>query len=207
MLLETQPSLRLVGEAGTCAVALELAAREQPDIILLDLDLGGSRSTDCLQELLTVATAARVIILTGVRDSQLHKQAVHLGAVGLVLKEHAAETLLKAIERVHAGEVWLDRTMIANVLSHMTRATTSVDPEVAKIALLTDREREVIALLGEGLKNKQIAERLFISEATVRHHLTSVFGKLEVADRLELVIYAYRHNLIHLRPLGNSSSS
>jgi DNA-binding NarL/FixJ family response regulator len=116
--------------------------------------------------------------------------------MGVVLKEKAAETLLRAIERVHAGEVWLERAMMASVLSQMTRASQQPDPEAAKIATLTTREREVIALIGEGLRNRQIAERLFISETTVRHHLTSIFAKLEVADRLELVIYAFRHALV-----------
>jgi DNA-binding NarL/FixJ family response regulator len=117
--------------------------------------------------------------------------------VGLVLKEKAAEVLLKAIERVHAGEVWLDRTLLASVLGDLTRASLKqpIDPEAIKIATITAREREVIGLIGQGLKNRQIGERLFISETTVRHHLTSIFGKLEVADRLELVIYAYRYGL------------
>jgi DNA-binding NarL/FixJ family response regulator len=94
--------------------------------------------------------------------------------------------------------VWLEGTMIASVLGELTRRSgpPPPDPEGAKIATLTAREREVIALIGEGLKNRQIAKRLFISETTVRHHLTSIFDKLGVADRLELVIYAYRHGLL-----------
>ncbi len=113
--------------------------------------------------------------------------------MGVVLKEQASDVLLRAIEKVHAGEVWLERTMIAHVLGQMTRRRShpQLSPEEAKIATLTAREREVMALIGEGLKNSQIAQRLFISETTVRHHLTSTFGKIGVHDRLELVIYAY----------------
>ncbi len=120
-----------------------------------------------------------------------------LGAMGLVFKEKAAEVVIRAIERVHAGEVWFDRTLIGNVLTELSRAsaTKKLDPEATKITKLTEREREIAALIGEGLKNKQIANRLFISETTVRHHLTSVFDKLGVTDRLELIIYAYRHGL------------
>jgi DNA-binding NarL/FixJ family response regulator len=120
--------------------------------------------------------------------------------MGLVLKEKAAEVLLQAIEKVRAGEVWLDGAMIASVLREMThtREAQPVNPKSARLALLTEREREVIALVGQGLRNKQVAERLFISETTVRHHLTAIFAKLEVADRLELVIYAYRHGLAGL---------
>jgi DNA-binding NarL/FixJ family response regulator len=123
-----------------------------------------------------------------------------LGARGLVLKEKAAEVLLQAIMKVHAGEAWLERTMMANVLDALghTSRHRQTDPEAAKIAMLTARECDVIALLGEGLKNQQIATRLHISETTVRHHLTVIFDKLEVVDRLELVVYAYRHGLVKL---------
>src|SRR5204863_7278946 len=145
----------------------------------------------------SAAATARVLTLTGVRDPELHRRAVRLGVMGVVVKEKAAEVLLQAIEKVHAGEVWLERAMITRVLREMTRRDepTQTDPEAAKTATLTAREREVIALIGEGLKNQQIARRLFISETTVRHHLTAIFAKPGVADRLELVIYAYRHGL------------
>jgi DNA-binding NarL/FixJ family response regulator len=198
MLLESQGGIVVVGEAGQGAEALEIVSRKQPDIILLDLDLSGETSTDCIPALLTAAENARIIVLTGVRDNDLHQHAVRLGAVGLVLKERAGTTLLRAIERVYAGEVWLERTMMASVLQRMTRTSHRTDPEADKIATLTAREREVIALIGEGLRNRQVADRLFISETTVRHHLTSIYDKLDVADRLELVIYAYRHGLITL---------
>jgi DNA-binding NarL/FixJ family response regulator len=139
-------------------------------------------------------------VLTGSGDPELHRQAVHLGAIGVLSKDKPAEILIKAIERIHAGEAWLDRTMTATVLREMSprNRNRNQDPEEIKIASLTDREREVIKLVGEGLKNKQIAERLFISDVTVHHHLTSVYSKLEVADRLELLIYAYRHGLAEL---------
>ena len=114
--------------------------------------------------------------------------------MGIVLKEHAAEQLLKAIKKVHEGEVWIERSMVGSMIQELSRPAM-VDPEVVKIESLTEREREVIALVGEGLKNKQVGERLFISETTVTHHLSSVFSKLEVSDRLELIIYAFRHGL------------
>src|SRR5207247_2084469 len=104
-------------------------------------------------------------------------------------------SLVKAIEKVYDGEVWLDRSMIASVLN--TRARGDMSPEqslyATQIATLTEREREVIQLIGEGLRNKEIAERLVISEATVRNHLTSIFAKIGVNDRFELVVFAYRY--------------
>ncbi|MGE3541475.1 MAG: response regulator [Candidatus Tectimicrobiota bacterium] len=197
MLLESHPGIQVVAEAVQCAEALEAAARERPDVIVLDLDLGTESGLDCLPDLLTTAATSRVVVLTGVRDAALHRQAIRLGAVGLVRKEKAVDELLQAIEKVHAGEVWLESTMVASVLGEMTRTRPAqpVDPEAAKMASLTEREREVVTLVGQGLRNRQIAERLSISETTVRHHLTAIFAKLEVHDRLELVIYAYRHNL------------
>lgn len=196
MLIESQPGLTVVGEAGNGAEALA-AAREQPDIILLDLALGEDNALDFLPKLLATAPRARVLILTGMHDPELHRRAARLGAVGLVFKEQAPETLLKAIEKVHAGEVWLERTMTASLLSEMAYAgeTRQAYPEAPRIAALTGQERKVIALLGEGLKNREIAERLFIREVTVRHHLTAIFDKLGVTDRLELLVYAYRHGL------------
>jgi two-component system, NarL family, nitrate/nitrite response regulator NarL len=197
MVIESNSGLKVVGEAGNRADALAIASREQPDIILLDLDLNGASGLDFLAELFTLARDARVIILTGVYDAAAHQRAMHLGAMGLVLKEKAAEVVIKAIEKVHAGEVWFDRVMMGHMISQLSRATITPKskPEAQKIASLTEREREIVALIGEGLKNKLIANRLFISETTVRHHLTSVFDKLGVSDRLELIIYAYRHGL------------
>jgi DNA-binding NarL/FixJ family response regulator len=202
LIIESQPHMRVVGEAADRASALWAAAAERPDIILLDLDLGDESGADVLPELRDSVPDSRVILLTGLRDPEAHRRAVQRGAMGLVLKETAIETVIKAIEKVHAGEVWLDRTMIATILSERLRATGSHEhnADAARIATLTDREREVIRLVGEGLKNRQIAERLVISEATVRHHLTSIFSKLGVTDRFELVIYAYRHGLARLRP-------
>jgi len=197
MLLESQPGITVVGEASTCADALALATDTQPDIIVLDLDLGGENAVESIPALLHTAPDTRILILTGVRDPEVHRQAIRHGASGLVLKEKAVETLLQAIAKVRAGEVWLEPTMIARVLSDLTRPQSSPkpSPEAAKIARLTDREREVITLLGAGLRNKLIAERLYISEATVRHHLTSIFAKLDISDRFELAIYSYQHGL------------
>ncbi len=142
--------------------------------------------------------------------------------MGLVRKLEAAEVLVQAIKKVHAGEVWLDGLLMARLLeelwkmrerensSHTSAPLNSerhlsqrselsakqVSPEeIAKIALLTDRERELVTLIGEGLRNQQIADRLRISVITVRHHLSSIFSKLGVSDRFELAIYAYRHGL------------
>ncbi|HEX7175525.1 MAG TPA: response regulator transcription factor [Pyrinomonadaceae bacterium] len=198
LLIETDKRFAVCGEAENCRDALDLAQSTQPDLILLDIDLDGENSLECVPSLLKVSPASRVLVLTGHSDEDVHAQALRAGAIGLVLKKEAASVLLKAIDKVDQGEVWFDRATMGSVLSEMSRGggRASEDIEGAKIATLTDREREVVTLIGEGLKNKHIADRLCISETTVRHHLTSIFDKLGVTDRLVLVIYAYRHNLV-----------
>ncbi|MEW6126341.1 MAG: response regulator transcription factor [Acidobacteriota bacterium] len=197
ILIESQESLTMVGEAGNRQEAFAIAEGEQPDIILLDIDLGGENGLDLIPELLNLATQARIVVLTGVRDQAVHQQAISLGAMGIVQKDRAFEVLVGAIERVNAGEAWLDPTLMAKVLNQMSAAgkAKKVDPEEAKIATLTEREREVLEHIGQGLKNKEIADKLFISEWTVRHHITSIFSKLEVSDRVELILYAYKRGL------------
>lgn len=196
-LIESQANLTMVGEAGNRKEALEIAEREKPNVILLDLDLGGENGLDLITDLQNAANEARIVVLTGVRDQQIHQEAVRLGALGIVQKDRAFDVLVGAIERVNAGETWLDPSLMAKVLSQMSSAGRSkkTDPEEAKIATLTEREREVLGLIGQGLKNKEIADKLFISEWTVRHHITSIFSKLEVSDRVELILYAYKKGL------------
>jgi two-component system, NarL family, nitrate/nitrite response regulator NarL len=196
MLIESRSGLAVVGEASNYADA-RAAGLHEADIILLDSDLDPTANLDFLQEMVASENPARLLILTGTADLESHYCAVRLGAMGLVLKESPAEVLVKAIEKVHAGEVWLDRSAIARVLRGLSngKEDSSGDPDGARIANLTERERNVIEVIGEGLKNKLIAERLFISETTVRHHLSSIFEKLGVSDRFELLVYAYRHKL------------
>lgn len=197
MLIDQNPDMKVVGVAGNRSEALAVAASEQPNMIILDILLGDEDGLAFLPELREATPKARVLVLTGLRSSEGQRRAMLAGAMGVVLKEHAVEVLIKAIMKVHQGEVWLDRSMMGSVLDTMTQAP-EIDPENAKIASLTDREREVIALIAEGLKNKQIGQRLFISETTVTHHLSSIFSKLDVSDRLELIIYAFRHKLAQL---------
>jgi len=180
---------------GDVGEAIALAASLNPDVIVLDIVLGENDGLTYLPKLREAAPNARVIVLTGLRSVDAHRQALRHGAVGVVLKDHAAEVLIKAISKVHGGEVWVERSMMGTVLQDITKPD-SIDPEKEKIATLTEREQEVIRHISQGLKNKQIADRLFISETTVTHHLSSIFAKLGVTDRLELVIYALRHKLV-----------
>ncbi len=186
------PVVEIVGESGCAAEAAELAAAERPDVVLVDLD------SECTAlkavAALVEACEARILVLTSAIDPRIHATAIELGASGVVGKDYPVDLLRRAVEKVAAGEMWFERGKTAALLRHLTRRDQ--DPEAVKIATLTRREREVVALVGEGLKNAAIAGRLFISEATVRNHLTSILSKLELSDRFELAVYSFRHELV-----------
>lgn len=193
-ILDGHDGVRVVAECGSAQEACELAAREQPDVILLELDLGrGSRQgLDALPGLLKAAPDTTVLVVTGECDKAIHQAAMLQGASGIVTKDKPPSVLLKAVECVHAGEAWFDRSEIGGLLRD-ARAAASAQP--GPEAQLTDRELQIIGLICEGLDNRCIAARLHLSTKTVRNHLSSVFHKLGVADRLGLAIFALRHGL------------
>lgn len=184
----------LAGEAGAAEEAIALAEREHPDVVLVGLD--SREDTFSCVEHLVAAHGSRIIVLSDRQRRPDHPALIELGAVGFVLAQDAPEVLIKAIQKVHAGEVWIDRVNTAQALGQIARHRHAEDLEAGKIAALTRREREIILLVGEGLKNAGIAQRLFVSEATVRNHLTSILDKLGLTDRFELAVYAFRHGLV-----------
>ena len=199
LLIDNQPGLKIAAMAGSRSEALEIVKRQVFDLIILNLELEGTSALSFIPQLREVVDKARILALTSVRNSQIHQAAVQSGAMGVVLKEDAADRLIKAIEKVHHGEVWLDRLSLGNLLWNLTSGVRDpIDPHEKKISSLTEREREVIRLITQGMKNKQIAERLFISQTTVTHHLSSIYAKLGVSDRLELVVYAFTNKLAKL---------
>lgn len=194
-----KPRMQVVAKATSRASALELAAQTSPDVIVLDLDLGGENGSEIIPALVG-DRRTRVLILTGMRDVKLREASILLGASGLVDKEAPAETLLKAIEKVYGGELWLDRETTGRIFVELSRPKAS-DPEAEKIASLTPREREIVEQLASepGSDNRALAERLRIGEHTLRNHLSRVYDKLGVANRLELYVYAQRHGMSNAR--------
>jgi DNA-binding NarL/FixJ family response regulator len=193
-----KPAMQVVGTATNCADALKLIDKAAPDLILLDIGLGTENGVEEIPNLLA-RSHAKILVLTGLRDESLHDKAVLAGASGVVEKEAPAETILAAIQKVHEGQLWLDRVATGRIFLEFARenAAQAVDPERAKIASLTDREREIVAIAAThaGFNAKAIAELLFISEHTLRNHLTSIYDKLQVANRLELFAYVHKHGL------------
>ncbi|HWA37952.1 MAG TPA: response regulator transcription factor [Burkholderiales bacterium] len=201
-----RPSMELVGSATNIAEALEGVAGDVADVVVLDLDLGQESGVEAIPQLAAVSKA-KILILTGLRDEAVHQNAILAGARGVVGKESRAETILAAIAKVHEGEVWLDRAATGRLLVEVMRKSTareSVGAEQRRIAELTVREREIIALAAAnaGATAKVIAEELSISEHTLRNHLTSIYEKLGVANRLELYAFAHQHRLAKPRPVG-----
>lgn len=191
------PGMKVIGTASDMPEALEAVEREQPDIILLDIDLRGVNSLDSMSILLKI-TKAPVLILTGVRDTETRDRAMLSGARGIIQKEESAETILKAIKCVYRGEIWLDRASTGRIFSKLLNPLSSeTSPEVAKIASLTAREREIIdVIIKHGRStNKEIASHLNMSEHTLRNHLSSIYSKLDLENRLELAMYALKHKL------------
>jgi two-component system, NarL family, nitrate/nitrite response regulator NarL len=193
-----QPRMQVVGTATSCAGMLAMVSDAKPDVILLDLDLNGENSADALPDLQRMSQA-KVLILTGARDADVQQAAIMKGARGVVGKDESAEVLLLAIERVHAGEVWINRMMMGRVLGAMTAGAgqSRATPEATRIASLTQREHEIIRAIvrNRGDKSNAIADVLHISEHTLRNHLTVIYEKLGVRNRLDLFAYAVEHGL------------
>lgn len=198
-LIESEkPRMEVVGTARSSEEALEKIGLLCPDVILLDLDLGGTSALDILPTLL-LNPASRVLVFTGERDQAMLDLAVFRGARGILRKDASAEQVLKAIEKTADGEIWLDRETLGRVFSEFMspKPASKLDPEAEKLASLTPRERKIIHAVveGNGAHNKALADRLFISEHTLRNHLTAIYQKLGVSNRLELYVYAAKHQL------------
>lgn len=213
LILETEPKFRVVGEASSREEAIE-GARQRPGIIILNLNSDGEPDLDLLSDLSIAAEGARVLVLISDFDLELRRRIVRFGVKGLVQKTESPDRLIAAVKSVYSGEVWLDPRTVSHVLDDLLHAgeVKQTNSVLNNGVRLTGRERDIIGLIGEGLKNKQIAERLCISEPTVRHYLTSIFEKVGVKDRQGLIVYAYQRGLakppaVASQPPGGSERS
>ena len=200
-LLELEDDIEVVGECSNGREALELVEDSHPDVLLLDLKMPGMDGLTALQTLQHGAHKTRIIVLTASEDKNEWVQAMKLGCSGIVIKQTQPDLIVKSIRKVYSGEIWLD--------SHTTAAVMRQFASPADIAAsgnskggrerspLSTREREIVALVAQGYKNKEMAEKMFISEQTVKNHLHNIFDKLGVSDRLELALYAI-HKGLHL---------
>lgn len=198
MLINTnKPAMEVIGTARSREDAFLAISEKKPDVILLDVDLGDDNGLEILPEMLG-KTDAKIIILTGIRDPLVHQKAVIKGASGVLQKTDSAQTILKAIKKVHEGEIWINSEILNQVLNQLTRkGGSSADSHQQKIASLTSREREIIAALVnyDSSTNKAIARQLYISDSTLKNHLTTIYDKLGLKNRVELLKFALANNL------------
>ena len=203
-LLSLEDDVEVVGEAGDGEATVALSEKLEPDIVLLDLRMPGMDGFGALQRLQRLSKKTRVIVLTASEDKNEFVQAMKLGCSGIVLKQTASDLIIKSIRKVHAGEIWLDSHTTAAVMRQFASPT---EPSLATgmrsrdRSPLSQREREIVALVAQGYKNKEMAEKMFISEQTVKNHLHNIFDKLGVSDRLELALYAI-HKGLHTEEQG-----
>ena len=186
--------LAIAGFARNLPDALCLLDKEPADVILLDLD--GDNGVETVPDLFA-ACKSRVLVLSSSRDLELQDAAVIAGASGMVSKREPVELMLKAILKVNAGELWVDRSATVRILMSIARSKATPNPDQEKITLLTRKERLVVAELASdaATESQEIAGRLHISEHTLRNHLSSIFSKLGVRNRMELYAYAHKRGL------------
>ena len=202
-LLALEEDFEVVAQAQDGRQVLDVLQQFEPDILLLDLKMPGLDGLATLQRLQIAKNKTRVIVLTASDDKNEFVQAMKLGTSGIVLKQTATELLIKSIRKVHAGEIWLDSHTTAAVMRQFSTALDGAHSSASgtgkgrERSPLSAREREIVALVAQGYKNKEMAEKMFISEQTVKNHLHNIFDKLGVSDRLELALYAI-HKGLHL---------
>ncbi len=195
-LLEAEPGFQIVGEAADGEEALTLVHRLHPDVLLLDVTMPKLPGLATLKELADAGHPTRAILLTAAIEKPEIVTALQLGARGVVMKDTATRLLFKSIRCVMDGQYWVGREAVADLVD--TLRTLAPEPKADKHKKfgLTKRELEVLTEIVSGYTNKEIAQKLTLSEDTVKHHVTNIFNKLGVSNRLELALYAVHHHLV-----------
>jgi DNA-binding NarL/FixJ family response regulator len=194
MLLSREQDVEVVAEASNGLEAVDKAARFQPDVVLMDIRMPELDGLQATRQILAADPSARVLVLTTFDLDEYVYEALRAGASGFVLKDDPPEQLLEAIRTVAAGDALLSPSVTKRVIDQFSRLPRHEPPE--GLAELTEREREVLALIAEGRSNAEIGQALFISETTVKTHVTHVLQKLGLRDRVQAVVLAYQSGLV-----------
>jgi len=192
MLLSSQPDLEVVGEAGDGAEALRVVAATRPDVVLMDIRMPVMDGLTATAQILADPHPPRIVMLTTFDLDESAARAIRQGASGFLLKDADPEFLLAAIRTVHAGSSVIAAAATRELFAHFTASVQEAPPAWQS---LTDREREIFALAARGLSNAEIAAREFLSEATVKTHISRILTKLALRDRVQLVVFAFEHGL------------
>jgi DNA-binding NarL/FixJ family response regulator len=204
-ILASSPDIEIVAEVEDGSEAVNRALELDPDVVIMELRLPKMDGLTVLRTLQTRAPRTKVLLFTGSDSKEDFIEAMKLGCSGILMKSSAPALIIKSIQKVNAGEIWLDSNTTAAVIRQFANPGDVAAPllhgngKPRERAQLSQREREIIVLIAQGYKNKEIAEKMFITEQTVKNHLHNVFDKLGVSDRLELALYAI-HNSLHLKP-------
>jgi len=205
-LLTLEDDIEIVGEASDGREVLAVVNETRPDIVILDLRMPNMDGLTALQAFQELSYKPKVIVLTASEDKNEFVQAMKLGCSGIVLKQTAPELIVKSIRKVYAGEIWLDSHTTAAVMRQFAAPGEVIGghhpARNRERSPLSQREREIVGLVAQGYKNREMAEKMFISEQTVKNHLHNIFDKLGVSDRLELALYAI-HKGLHLPERSN----
>lgn len=197
-LLEQRPEFRVVAEASTGEEALQRAQEYQPDVAVLDIRMPGLSGIEACRRIIETVQGCRVVMLTSYAEDELLLAAIDAGASGYVLKRIGSDELVRAVERVSQGDGTLDPSMTQAVFQRVREANKAED--ASAFADLTQQELAVLALVAQGLTNRQIAVKLFLGEGTVRNYVSSVLSKINVSNRAEAAIYAVKHNINKIVP-------
>jgi DNA-binding NarL/FixJ family response regulator len=192
-LLEDLPWVRVVAEAGSAGEAIQVVERHQPDVVVMDIRMPGESGLDACQEITRRWPEIKVVMLTSFVDDDMIFQAIQAGASGYVLKQVGNDSLIRALAAVRRGEALLDPVVTQRVLKRVRE--TETDRQAAAFRDLSEREMEVLALVAEGKSNNEIAEALFLSEKTVRNHVSTILSKLGFSNRIEAATYAVRNHI------------
>src|SRR3954447_18836179 len=200
-LLTLEEDIEIVGEASDGREVVQVIQNTNPDILILDLRMPYMDGLATLQALQQLERKVKVIVLTASEDKNEFVQAMKLGCSGIVLKQTAPELIVKSIRKVNSGEIWLDSHTTAAVMRQFAAPGELIGGQPPtrnrERSPLSQREREIVGLVAQGYKNREMAEKMFISEQTVKNHLHNIFDKLGVSDRLELALCAI-HKGLHL---------
>lgn len=198
-ILEADPEVTVVGVATDGAEAVQMVAEERPDLVLMDLKMPVLNGVQATRRICRDYPQTRVLVLTTYDADEWVFDAIRSGAAGYLLKDSPRETLLAAIRDTVAGKTPVDPGVAGRLFQQVAQQTPA--PESSIVKELSEREKEVLALLGRGLSNQDIAARLFLSEGTVKNYVSAVLDKLDVADRTQAAVLAIRYGIVGLNDL------
>jgi two-component system response regulator DevR len=192
-LIDRRPDMEVVAEAASASEAVIKALALKPDVVVMDIRLGGGSGIDACREITAQAPATKVIMLTSYAEDEVLFAAIRAGAAGYVLKQAGGQDVLRALEAVGQGQALLDPALTGRVFAQVRRAAR--EQESTAFAMLSQQEQRVLGLIAGGKTNREIAQGLHLGEGTVRNYVSNILGKLGVANRAEAAAYATKHNL------------